>query len=407
MQVPLSALSAGGYDKNVLVNTPIRLITGSSTTEQRINKDISGQSTDISAALFEAGELVLENSGSFGFLYDTRDLDPSSNLGIWQRNETVTVNGSGWPVSTSSYYNSGERGIQIIDSNNTLIWNSTVTSSSNGTIINEPIWTIPLGIPAGIYSILVQNPINSSVWDIYDHFTIIAPTIFVQNIVNIDTLSSGTTASYSIKIWNTGNTVGTLTEITDTPPLNFDFIPGSVTGFTFSDPVISDYILTWPGIWSIPILSQPSDTLNLSFDVNVGIMRGTFFNNALISGADFEYIFTGDTAPVTVTAPQLQIIKDVDQLNAAVGDTLTYTISYSNIGDGSAHYIFIQENIPVNTTYVINSADALNMTILFSHDGGFNWDSSQSSPITNLSFQRSIPLGPGLSGQATFKVVIQ
>jgi uncharacterized repeat protein (TIGR01451 family) len=96
----------------------------------------------------------------------------------------------------------------------------------------------------------------------------------------------------------------------------------------------------------------------------------------------------------------------VDKNNAAPGEELTYTIIYSNIGDANATAVIILETIPDNTTYVTSSAAGSGITILYSHDDGSNYDTSETPPVTNLQFQRAAALTPGESGSVTFKVII-
>jgi uncharacterized repeat protein (TIGR01451 family) len=61
-----------------------------------------------------------------------------------------------------------------------------------------------------------------------------------------------------------------------------------------------------------------------------------------------------DTVPTTDInlSPVLHIQKSVDKQEASPGDTLTYTISYSNTGFSDAKNVIITDTIPTNTSYV-------------------------------------------------------
>ena len=53
--------------------------------------------------------------------------------------------------------------------------------------------------------------------------------------------------------------------------------------------------------------------------------------------------------------PALTLQKSVNKLSVQEGETLTYTITYTNTGDAQATNIIITDNIPTNTIYIDNS----------------------------------------------------
>ena len=75
-------------------------------------------------------------------------------------------------------------------------------------------------------------------------------------------------------------------------------------------------------------------------------------NSVSVSGGNFDLKSTGASAEVLINGPGLSLVKSVDKSSAAPGDTITYTINYSNSGNGNATYVFILESIPDNTDYV-------------------------------------------------------
>ncbi|MFB0538215.1 MAG: hypothetical protein ACETWR_24910, partial [Anaerolineae bacterium] len=79
-----------------------------------------------------------------------------------------------------------------------------------------------------------------------------------------------------------------------------------------------------------------------------------------------------DTTPV-VAAPDLNLTKtsQVSRGGTIVypGDTITYTICYSNSGSAVATNVVISDLIPTNTTYIANSATAPNGETLEYYDG--------------------------------------
>ncbi|MDX9778500.1 MAG: DUF11 domain-containing protein [bacterium] len=101
------------------------------------------------------------------------------------------------------------------------------------------------------------------------------------------------------------------------------------------------------------------------------------------------------------------MVKSVDRMSAQPGDTLSYTVHYSNNGDGDATSVIILENIPANTVYVPSSASGAGMIVLYSHNGGISFDADPSPPVTNLSFQRTANLAPEENASLTFKVIVK
>ena len=55
-------------------------------------------------------------------------------------------------------------------------------------------------------------------------------------------------------------------------------------------------------------------------------------------------------------APTLNIAKSVSRASAAVGDVVTYTLSYQNTGPGGASNVTITDPLPAGLSYVANSA---------------------------------------------------
>lgn len=108
-----------------------------------------------------------------------------------------------------------------------------------------------------------------------------------------------------------------------------------------------------------------------------------------------------------VLGPLLTLIKEVDHELAVPGDTLNYTIHYSNIGDDYASLVLIHESIPENTHYLPGSSAGEYMTVTYSADGGFTYSGNENENITHLQFMRTVPLLDGESQTVEFKVIIQ
>lgn len=69
-----------------------------------------------------------------------------------------------------------------------------------------------------------------------------------------------------------------------------------------------------------------------------------------------------------------QVLKKVPAEAVAPGDTLIYTLTYSNKGDEVATEVKFHSPIPEGTTYLDGSATADTAQIFFSIDGGKTYD---------------------------------
>jgi len=402
IQVPFTALQSGGaYDMDF--NTSFKVIFGSGTSESLNFADYTGPSTTLGEAFGSTTTNTPSNPDSYGEIYDTRDTNPYSNEGIWYRGETVTATGSGWPTSTSAYYNSGQHNARIVDQSSDTTWSGTISTSTTGDFTSLSMWTIGNTVLPGIYTFEVEDPKNLGTYNPYDNFEVQAPVISISKTVDATPVDPGDTVQYTIKINNSGNLAGSITSVVDDIPSGFTYFTGSSSGLTTSDPSVNGSQLTWSGTWS---LSGP-DSVNLIFSAISSTTPGTYTNSASVSGSNFDTKSTGATAEVQINGPGLTLTKSVDLSSVAPGDTITYTINYSNSGNGNATYVFILESIPTNTDYVTESAQGANMTITYSHNNGSSYDSSETPPVTDLSFQLIGTLTPGLSGSVQFKVKVK
>jgi len=135
-------------------------------------------------------------------------------------------------------------------------------------------------------------------------------------------------------------------------------------------------------------------------------LRTAVVNIASDDSDENPYTFTINGTALPMPQPELSLVETVDQSLAAPGDTLTYTVVYSNVGDGVALNVVVDQAIPLNATYVENSAAGVGMTITFQHVAAGGYDASQAAPITDIKYERALDLAPGGNGTITFRVVV-
>jgi uncharacterized repeat protein (TIGR01451 family) len=124
-----------------------------------------------------------------------------------------------------------------------------------------------------------------------------ATVLSVTKTASPATVSSGGTLQYTINVNNPSASAVTLNTITDSLPSGFSYVPGSTTGVTTTDPMISGQNLTWSGPFTLPATSSVS----LQFNAIAALTPGDYYNNASATAASAPVTPSGPTAKVTVT----------------------------------------------------------------------------------------------------------
>ena len=107
---------------------------------------------------------------------------------------------------------------------------------------------------------------------------------------------------------------------------------------------------------------------------------------------------------------------------AVPGDVMMYTITFENIGTDPAEGIVINNPIPNNSKYRIDSANGKDTNITFSIDGGKNFGNPEQLVVkdksgkewtakpesyTHIRWVYNKPLAPGEKGEVSFKTQIK
>ncbi|MCF7808471.1 MAG: DUF11 domain-containing protein [Candidatus Marinimicrobia bacterium] len=293
----------------------------------------------------------------------------------------------------------------------TLTWSGswTVNEAGNNPNFKTLSFTVTAPAAVGDYTNIASatgsnfSTVSSGATaQVYVAATPAAANMLVTKTAANDTISSGDNISYTVNILNNGGSRGNITVVVDSLPAGFTYVTGTTSGLTTSDPTIQGRKLSWSGSWSL----NKNVSQTLTFTATSAIANDLFFNKAEVFGTDFTGATSGWTAPVRVLSPELSLVKSVDVVNALPGDTLTYTVSYLNIGDDQATEVIVYEIIPSNSTYVVDSATGAGMTITYSVNNGSTYDAPQSAAVTNIKFERGISLPLGGSGSIEFKVRI-
>jgi large repetitive protein len=170
---------------------------------------------------------------------------------------------------------------------------------------------------------------------------------------------------------------------------------------------------------------NPNDINNFAFDAKLVSGNGILKNNG--TSANIVVTTSGDTYfPAVVTlatqlyAPQITSTKTVRNLTHPggpdqLGDTLQYTVSYTNTGSDSAANFVMRDSIPAGTTYVPGtlhiggSAGSSNPTDALADDAG-EFNATTGEVVFRLGVGGNGTTGgqirPGDTDTATFNVTI-
>ncbi|MGG1147351.1 DUF7507 domain-containing protein [Bacillus wiedmannii] len=280
---------------------------------------------------------------------------------------------------------------------------------SLGTINNNASRTVTF--QATVVSLPNQNPISNTANITFQYTPIAGGTTFNGlatsnsagtqiNLADINGTKSvnkiftdiGETLTYSIALANVGNITATNVIYTDPIPSGTTFIPGSVTvnGVTQAgaNPATGISIGTIAANSTntvsfqvfVPSIPQTNPILNSGTTTYQYIPVP---NQPAVSGTDTTNIVSTQVNNATVT-----MTKAVDKNFADIGDTLTYTVSFTGTGNTNANNVIFTDIIPTGTTFVLNSLTIDGTTQVGANPAsGVNIGSIPTGSTKNVSFQ--------------------
>jgi len=107
-----------------------------------------------------------------------------------------------------------------------------------------------------------------------------------------------------------------------------------------------------------------------------------------------------DVFTTTANSAVMTLTKSVDKAQAAPGDTVRYTLTYTNTGNAQATTVVIRDTVPTAVTYVANSVKV---------NGAAKTDAADADNVTVASGVITVTLGTvaaGASGTITFDATV-
>lgn len=213
---------------------------------------------------------------------------------------------------------------------------ATVDADTTGVIVNPVVVDEPNDNNA-------SNDNSSAVTNVVTEFDV----VINKNVDDPNTIP-GDTVFYTIDVNNSGPSIANNVVLTDEIPAGLAFQSATFDGVASGTVVGSSVV--FPGIDLVP---GGMSTAVLQFTVT-DAASGTINNTASVT-ADNEANTTNNSSTANVTvAPQVDIVvtKAVDQANAQVGDTLTYSVQVTNNGPSTAEAVQAIDTLPAGVTFV-------------------------------------------------------
>lgn len=161
----------------------------------------------------------------------------------------------------------------------------------------------------------------------------------------------GDTVDFTITINNATSSSLTVNSISDILPSNFTYV--STTGGTLT-PTCSTLggtgTITWTCTPAVTIAAGGTGTLTFRTDTD-NVVLGTY-TNVSTANTNEEGVIISNPVDISVGAPRLTISKSASVQFANPGDTITYTITYSNDSPVNTTGVTITDPLPVGLTFV-------------------------------------------------------
>jgi len=190
--------------------------------------------------------------------------------------------------------------------------------------------------------------------------------------------ADGEPLAYTLALRNDGPDDVALVAVSNTLPLSLTFVPGSLTPAeaSYADGVVR---------WQAPLARGEERVISYRAQLPSSLpLADLILNPAQIRLADHDLTFTR-TARTRINAPDLDTsLYAADRDTARPGETLTYTLVLRNDGLVDAPSAWLNNPVPVNTTYVTDSLALQGGGVASEVDGAITWAGTllRDQPVT-------------------------
>ena len=235
-----------------------------------------------------------------------------------------------------------------------------VSASAGGTESNGVVtWNLP-DLPAGRANVLlltVQAPSPAANGTVLSNDTTVdsnetgplaattvdvtvdsGPVLTLTKDVSKTTADAGDTLTWTLTYSNTGSDAATNVQLQDVLPAETTFVSATNQGIASGQQVD----------WNIGTLAAgASGSVIVSAAINTPIADGVVLHNtASVQSAEVTQPATAFANTTVSSAPRLAIEKTVSRKLAQAGESIVYTINYSNTGTDDATNVTIEDHLP-------------------------------------------------------------
>ena len=229
-----------------------------------------------------------------------------------------------------------------------------------------------------------------------DSVTINQPNIVLSKTDGVTTATPGQLLTYTLTFTNTG--VGPAHNITISDTLPVELVSATCTSGSLGGTCsVSGSSVTYTAPTTATLGVGQSSTITITAQIPITLTSGATLTNT----ATLNYTDSANNArpPVTATdtttvpaQPNIALSKTDGVSTAAPGQTLTYTLTFTNTGPGAAHNIVISDTLPSGVSYQSCSLGSLAGSC--SESGG------------TVTFTLTNPLAAGASASVTITVQV-
>lgn len=275
--------------------------------------------------------------------------------------DTLPISWTYVPSSTLITYESGSpESLEPANNDRTLFWdlstdpdiNQSLTLTFQAQITN----TAGVSVSVNQGEVIGKHEYSNSLFNPTDDAAIYFSPLNLIKSVNDTRAEIGDTLVYTLAYANRSDSITAANVLLrDVLPIQYVTFNSASDGGA-CDPASS--AVTWtlgalaPGI---------SGTVTLSVTVNDFVQDGVVIENVGYIASDQTVTAGSNAARTVVSSPNVEFSKSGPTV-AAQGQTITYTLSYENVGGAEAADVLIRDTIPLSTTYLPGSLAILTDT---------------------------------------------
>ena len=208
--------------------------------------------------------------------------------------------------------------------------------ATDGTTINNQATITAIGVTSGFPLTALSSAASLLVHPLAD--------LSLTKTVSNTTPNVGDTITYTLKLADNGPSTATGVQVTDLLPLGLTFLSATPSEGTYN---------AASGLWTVGIVTTATpQTLVISARV---VSPNSQSNSAAITAANQSDPNTNNNTATAIVTPQqanLALSKTVSNPTPNVGDTITYTITLTDIGPNNATNAQVTDLLPSGLTFV-------------------------------------------------------